>query len=96
MKNNNFDLIYDACQLVQGAMIKGKKADEIFELGSYDANKRAYTLFPFEKGIKYNDFCVLVSEKELMNHYLIEDLKAAGLTNILGEGPKAVAEINSI
>jgi hypothetical protein len=75
MKNNNFEYITDAYQLVEGAKIKGKKQEEIFELGAYDPNKRGYTVFPFEEGIKYNDFSVLMSEKELMNNYLIENSK---------------------
>jgi hypothetical protein len=76
MKNNNFIYITDAYQLVEGAKIKGKKQDEIFELGAYDPNKRGYTVYPFEEGVKYNDFSVLMSEKELMNNYLIENSKA--------------------
>ncbi|WDF53663.1 hypothetical protein [Mucilaginibacter sp. KACC 22063] len=74
MKNINFKEIYDAYQLVDGAKIKGKKYDEIFELGAYDANKRGYTLYPFEEGRRFEDFCVIVSEKELKNNYLIEKL----------------------
>jgi hypothetical protein len=79
MKNNNFQNITDAYQLVSGARIKGKKQDEIFELGSYDANKRGYTVYPFEEGVKFDDFSVVISEKELKNNYLIEDLKSAAL-----------------
>ena len=75
MKNNNFEYITDAYQLVEGAKIKGKKQEEIFELGVYDPNKRGYIVFPFEEGVKYNDFSVLMSEKELMNNYLIENSK---------------------
>lgn len=75
MKNNNFEYITDAYQLVEGAKIKGKKQEEIFELGAYDPNKRGYIVFPFEEGVKYNDFSVLMSEKELMNNYLIENSK---------------------
>jgi hypothetical protein len=76
MKNNNFETIFDAYQLVSGAKIKGKKQDEIFELGTYDALKRGYTLYPLEHGIKYDDFSVIVSEKELKNNFLIEAAKA--------------------
>lgn len=72
MKNINFNEISDAYQLVKGAKIKGKKYDEVFELGAYDANKRGYTLYPFEDGVRFEDFCVIVSERELKNHYLIE------------------------
>jgi len=77
MKNNNFEPILDAYQLVSGAKIKGKKQDEIFELGIYDALKRGYTLYPLEHGVKYNDFSVIISEKELKNNFLIEGAKAA-------------------
>lgn len=77
MKNNNFEAILDAYQLVSGAKIKGKKQDEIFELGTYDAIKRGYTLYPLEHGIKYDDFSVIISEKELKNNFLIESTKAA-------------------
>ena len=83
--NNNFQTISDSYQLVSGARIKGKQQDEIFELGEYDANKRGYTVYPYEKGMIYTDFSVLVSEKELKNNYLIEAVKnkaiAAGAVN---------------
>ena len=72
MKNNQFAPIKDAYQLVQGAKIKGIKHDEVFELGGYDPDKRGYTVYPFEDGVKFNDFSVIVSEKELMTHYVIE------------------------
>jgi len=75
MKNNNFEFITDAYQLVAGAKIKGKKQEEIFELGSYDPNKRGYTVYPFEEGVKFDDFSVIMSEKELMNNYMIEKTK---------------------
>lgn len=77
MKNNNFESITDAYQLVRGARIKGKKQDEIFELGAYDAGKRGYTVFPYEEGMKFNDFSVVISETELKNNYLIESTKTA-------------------
>jgi len=79
MKNNNFENITDAYQLVSGARIKGKKQDEIFELGGYDANKRGYTVYPYEEGMKFNDFSVVIAEKELKNNYLIESTKTASL-----------------
>jgi hypothetical protein len=79
MKNNNFQHITDAYQLVSGARIKGKTQDEIFELGDYDANKRGYTVYPYEEGLKFTDFSVVISENELRNNYLIEDLKTASL-----------------
>jgi len=69
----------DAYHLVEGAKLKGRNKYEIFELGSYDPNKRGYTVYPFEEGIKYNDFCVLMSEKELMNNYLIENMKMSSV-----------------
>jgi hypothetical protein len=72
MKNNLFAPIRDAYQLVQGAKIKGIKHEEIFELGSYDPNKRGYAIYPYEDGVKFDDFSIIVSEKELMNHYVIE------------------------
>jgi hypothetical protein len=75
MKNNTFETISDAYQLVSGAKIKGKNQDEIFELGAYDGNKRGYTLYAFEDGVKFGDFSVIISEKELMNNYLIEKAK---------------------
>lgn len=79
MKNNNFETITDAYQLVSGARIKGKNHDEIFELGDYDAGKRGYTVYPYEEGVKFNDFSVVISEKELKNNYLIEGAKTASL-----------------
>ncbi|WP_158828392.1 hypothetical protein [Mucilaginibacter lacusdianchii] len=74
MKNNLFAPIKDAYQLVQGAKIKGIKHEEIFELGSYDPNKRGYTIYPYEDGVKFDDFSIIVSEKELKNHYVIEGI----------------------
>jgi len=79
MKDNKFQTITDAYQLVSGARIKGKHQEEIFELGDYDANKRGYTVYPYEEGLKFTDFSVVISEKELKNNYLIEDLKTASL-----------------
>jgi hypothetical protein len=76
MKNNNFENISDAYQLVAGAKIKGKQQDEIFELGTYDALKRGYTLYPLDHGVRYDDFSVLVSERELKNNFMIEAGKA--------------------
>lgn len=79
MKNNSFETINDAYQLVKGARIKGKKQEEVFELGHYDPNKRGYTVYPYEEGMIYRDFSVLVSEKELKNNYLIEVVKAKAI-----------------
>jgi len=79
MKNNNFENITDAYQLVCGARIKGKKQEEIFELGAYDADKRGYTVYPCEEGVKFTDFSVVIAEKELKNNYLIESAKMASL-----------------
>lgn len=75
MKNNNFQNIFDAYQLVGGAKIKGKQQDELFELGEYDANKRGYTIYPIDSGVRYDDFAMVVSEKELKNNFLIEAVK---------------------
>ncbi len=75
MKNTTFENIFDAYQLVSGAKIKAKNYDEIFELGAYDGNKRGYTLYAFENGVRFDDFSVIISEKELMNNYQIERIK---------------------
>ncbi|GAA4087626.1 hypothetical protein [Mucilaginibacter panaciglaebae] len=75
MKNNNFQNIFDAYQLVCGAKIKGKQQDEIFELGEYDANKRGYTIYPIDNGVRYEDFAMVVAEKELKNNFVIEVVK---------------------
>jgi hypothetical protein len=77
MKNTAFNLIKDAYQLVTGALIKSKHEEEIYELGHYDPMKRGYTLYPYEDGVKFDDFSVIISEKELMNHYEIEGVKAS-------------------
>jgi hypothetical protein len=45
-------------------------------LGTYDALKRGYTLYPLDNGIRYDDFSVLVSERELKNNFMIESGKA--------------------
>lgn len=74
MKNNQFAPIKDAYQLVQGAKVKGIKHEEVFELGTYDPNKRGYTIYPYEDGVKFNDFSIIVSEKELKTYYVIEDV----------------------
>jgi hypothetical protein len=76
MENNNFQTIFDAYQLVSGAKIKTKHQEEIFELGGYDANKRGYTIYPVDNGVRYDDFSVVVSENELKNNFLIEVIKA--------------------
>jgi N-acyl-L-homoserine lactone synthetase len=72
MKNITFNDIKDAYQLVQGAKIKGKTEEELFELGEYDANKRGYVVYPFEGGMIYTDFKMIITEKELMTNYMIE------------------------
>lgn len=71
MKNDQFQTISDAYQLVEGAKIKGKTQDEIFELGAYDPSKRGYVMYAYEDGVKFDDFNVIISESELMNNYLI-------------------------
>ena len=72
MENNKYQPILDAYQLVEGALIKGKEQDEIFKIGEYDADKRAYTAHPFDNGQTFDDFSVLITESELMDNYLIE------------------------
>ena len=72
MKNVNFTDIKDAYQLVQGARIKGRTQEEVFELGAYDALKRGYIIYPFEDGVVFTDFSMIMTEKELMNNYMIE------------------------
>ncbi len=85
MKNINFNEIKDAYQLVDGAKIKAKDYDEIFELGAYDPNKRGYTLYPFEEGVRYEDFCVIVSERELMHNYIIQGVNVNVPLNQMNE-----------
>jgi hypothetical protein len=75
MNNINFNDIKDAYQLVQGAKIKGKTQDELFELGSYDALKRGYIVYSYEEGVVFTDFSMIMTEKELMTNYMIEPLK---------------------
>ncbi|MFI5162297.1 MAG: hypothetical protein ACHQHN_13545 [Sphingobacteriales bacterium] len=70
-----FEPILDAYQLAEGSIIKEKDQDEIFELGEYDADKKGYTVFPFEDGIRFEDFTMVISEEELMDNYLIESKK---------------------
>ncbi|MEO6151086.1 MAG: hypothetical protein ABIN95_14010 [Mucilaginibacter sp.] len=48
-------------------------------MGHYDADKRGYTVFPYEEGMIYTDFSVLMSEKELKNNYLIEAVKSKAI-----------------
>jgi hypothetical protein len=75
MKNDNFETISDAYQLAEGSIIKEKDQDELFKLGEYDADKKGYTVFPFEDGVQFDDFNLVVSESELMDNYLIETEK---------------------
>ena len=72
MKDKNFEPILDAYQLTEGSIVKEKDQDEIFEIGIYDAEKKGYTVFPFEDGIRFEDFTMVISESELMDNYLIE------------------------
>ena len=72
MKNNNFEAILDAYQLVAGAKIKGQQQDEIFELGVYDPLKRGYVVYPLDNGIRYDDFSLIISERELKTNFSIE------------------------
>lgn len=75
MKNNIFDRILYAYQLEGGAKIKSKNYDEVYELGACDGNKRGYTLYAFEDGVRFEDISIIISENELMNNYLIEKAK---------------------
>jgi hypothetical protein len=75
MKNGNFETILDAYQLAEGSIIKEKDQEELFELGGYDADKKGYNVFPFEDGVRLDDFDMIVSESELMDNYLIETEK---------------------
>jgi len=72
MKDKNFEPILDAYQLTEGSIVKEKDQDEIFEIGVYDAEKKGYVVFPFEDGIRFEDFMMVISESELMDNYLIE------------------------
>jgi len=74
---NNFQPILDAYQLVEGAVIKGKDQDELFEVGSYDPEKKGYTVYPYQDGARFDDFNILVTEDELMDNYLIESKEDA-------------------
>jgi hypothetical protein len=74
---NNFQPILDAYQLVEGAVIKGKEQDELFEVGTYDAEKKGYTVYPYQDGARFDDFNILVTEDELMDNYLIESKEDA-------------------
>ena len=75
MKNENFEIISDAYQLAEGSIIKEKDQEELFELGEYDADKKGYIVFPFEEGVRFDDFNMVISESELMDNYLIEKEK---------------------
>lgn len=77
MKDKNFEPILDAYQLTEGSIVKEKDQDEIFEIGVYDAEKKGYTAFPFEDGIRFEDFTMVISESELMDNYLVESKKDA-------------------
>ncbi|HEY4194460.1 MAG TPA: hypothetical protein VGM63_02935 [Mucilaginibacter sp.] len=68
----NFEIISDAYQLAEGSIIKEKDQDELFELGVYDADKKGYAVFPFEDGVRFDDFTMVISESELMDNYLVE------------------------
>lgn len=74
---NNFQPILDAYQLVEGAVIKVKEQDELFEVGSYDPDKRGYTVYPYQDGARFDDFNILVTEDELMDNYVIESKEDA-------------------
>jgi hypothetical protein len=71
----NFVPIDDAYELTEGAIIKGKDQDELFQLGPYDPDKKAYDATPYEDGNNFSDFTVVITEGELMDNYLIESKK---------------------
>jgi hypothetical protein len=96
MKNNDFVMITDAYQLVKGAKIRGKKQEEVFELGHYDPDKRGYTVYPFEEGVMYKDFSVMVSENELKNNYLIEAVKSKAIDAGVANATELFADINNL
>jgi hypothetical protein len=77
MKNKNFVPILDAYQLTEGSIVKEKDQDELFEVGTYDADKKGYTVFPYSDGTRFDDFSILVTENELMDNYLIESKEDA-------------------
>jgi hypothetical protein len=78
MKNNKFETIVDAYQLVQGAQIRAKQnPEEIFTLAEYQADKRGYMAYPLDNGVMYQDFGVLISENELMHDYEIGSIEMA-------------------
>lgn len=77
LMKNNFQPIRDAYQLAEGAVIKGKEQDELFEVGNYDPEKKGYTVYPYQDGARFDDFNILVTEDELMDNYLIESREDA-------------------
>ncbi|HWD87251.1 MAG TPA: hypothetical protein VG367_03925 [Mucilaginibacter sp.] len=74
---NNFQPISDAYQVTEGAIIKEKDQDELFEVGAYEADKKGYTIYPYGDGARFDDFSILVTEGELMDNYLIESKEDA-------------------
>lgn len=70
-----FAPIADAYQLTEGAIIKGRDQDELFQIGPYDPDKKAYDATPYQDGTSFSDFTVLITEDELMDNYLIESKK---------------------
>jgi hypothetical protein len=72
MKNNKFETITDAYQIVEGAQIRAKhNPEEIFTLAGYQADKRGYMAYPIDNGVMYQDFGVLITETELLKDYEI-------------------------
>ena len=81
MKSNTFITINDAYQLVDGAKIRAKKyPEELYVVSNYDADKKGYMVYPFDDGLKFNDFGILITEKELMFDYEIAQLNI----NVIG------------
>lgn len=70
-----FEPIDDAYELTEGSIIKGKYQDELFQIGPYDPDKKAYEATPYQDGTSFSDFTVMITEDELMDNYLIESKK---------------------
>lgn len=68
----SFQPIEDAYELSEGSIVKGKGQEELFQLGDYDTDSKAYTAYPYENGERFGDFTVLISENELMDNYLVQ------------------------
>ncbi len=77
IKENKFETIFDAYQLLDGAKIRAKQnPEELFILKNYDAEKKGYMIYPFDDGVNFTDFGILITEGELINDYEVEELNA--------------------